>query len=126
MAENWLPIAEAARLADVSNVQWLHKLRKKGELPAYCQQKGQLKYWYVDINCERFQRLLHRNNKDYQPEPPSTREIIDWDEWEAMCRCGEEIVTKACSERTIKNYRRLIEKFLRAYGPLTEKLLELL
>jgi integrase/recombinase XerD len=111
----WMKIGEAAALANVSNVQYLHKLRNKGHLPAYYEQKGQLKYWYVDINSERFQKLLHRNDKPDAPAPLKTNKPFDWIEWEAMLRRGEEIVKKACSETTIKNYRYYIQKFFQTY-----------
>jgi integrase len=118
-AENWLPIGEATKLANVSSVQWLHKLIKKGELPAYYEQRGQLKYWYVDANSERFQKLLNRNDPEAQQKAIRTNHPIDWDEWKAMCQRGEELVNKTCTERTVENYRYNIDKFFETHKALS-------
>lgn len=114
----WMPIAEAARLANVSNVQWLHKLKNKGDIPAYYETRGMMKYWYVDINSPRFLKLLGRSGSELTESPQPKTYQIDWDEWTSLCARGEEIVKKNCTAQTIKNYRRYAESFFRKYSEL--------
>lgn len=117
--QEWLSITEAARLAKVSSAQWLHKLIKKEELEARYEQRGTLKYWYVNINCARFQRLLGRLEEPApEGENQESDHPIDWEIWESMCRRGEEIVTKPCTSRTIQNYKDWIGRFYKQYSKL--------
>lgn len=104
---------------------YLHKLIKRGELPARFDQKGKLKYWYVDIDSPRFLKLLARLQPTIQGKPSilSTGHHIDWDVWEAMAKRGEEIVKRRCSPRTIQNYRYYIERFFTQYRQLSRETL---
>lgn len=116
MNPKWLPLSEAAKLANVSSLQHLHKLIRKDQLPAYYELRGKLKFWYVDIASERFKDLLKRvekcaANKAKAPD-------IDWDEWTALCQTGESIVKRPCTARTTGNYRYVIERFFKTYPVL--------
>ena len=103
---------------------YLHKLIKRGELSARFEQKGKLKYWYVDIDSPRFSKLLARL-KSINKKPPklTTEHPIDWIQWEAMAKRGEEIVKRRCTPRTIKNYRSHIERFFSKYPQLNRNTL---
>lgn len=103
-----------------TNKDYLHKLIKYGELSARFDQKGKLKYWYVDIDCPRFLKLLSRLKpiKSNKSRLLHTEHPVDWEIWEAMAKRGEEIVTRRCSIRTIQNYRYYIERFFTQYRQL--------
>ncbi len=119
---HFVRINEAAKLAQTES-DYLHKLVKREELPARYELKGRLKYWYVDIESPRFIKLLDRLDKDKKTttaKAASKRKLysghcIDWHVWEAMCKRGEEIVSRGCSDRTIRNYKYYIERFFSSY-----------
>lgn len=117
MANNYVKISEAADLAGVTDVQYLHKLVKKGELPARYELRGKMKYWFVDISSPRFKKLLKREGAPKQiTRRKALTYLFDWEEWEAMCRTGEVLTTRRCSEDTIAGYKYRITKFFKQYN----------
>jgi len=114
--QKWLPAADAARLAQ-TEVQYLYKLRDKGELNCRFKQVGKLKKWEVDTSCPRFQKLLSRL-MSATPAEETDRSGLDWVEWEAMARRAEEVTRKTCTDATIQNYTYRIKKFFKTYPEL--------
>lgn len=119
--EHWLPAATAARVAD-TDIHYLHKLIKAGQLQALPLQTGKIKKWFVNPDCPRYQKLLNRNNPAIITENSSQQVAncpLDWNLWEDMCRTGEEIVRSRCSGKTIEEYRRYITNFFKDYPELS-------
>lgn len=115
----FIPVTQAAKTAKTT-IDYLHKLIKRGELPCRYDQRGKLKYWYVDIESPRYQKLLSRLTTSKASPKPALKSIhpIDWDIWDAMCKRDEEIVARRCSLRTRGNYRYYIERFFKSHSHL--------
>lgn len=110
---HFVKINEAAEIAQTDS-DYLHKLVRRQELPARFEQKGRLKYWFVDIESPRFVKLLSRLEKSNVKASKNALyngHRLDWHVWETMCKRGEEIVNRSCTDRTIRNYRYYIERF---------------
>jgi len=121
----FIPIVQAAKTAKTTS-DYLHKLIKQGELPSRFEQRGKLKYWYVDVECSRYQKLLARPTTRKESPKTALKSVhpIDWDIWEAMCKRGEEIVARRCSLRTRCNYRYYIERFFKSHSCLNRDTLQ--
>jgi integrase len=113
MTGNYIKRSEAAVLAK-TGTDYLAKLIERGELDAYFEQRGELKYWYVNTACPRFKKLLARLTPKIEETVcmPGTDECpIDWDEWASMCLNKDELVASELADRTLQEYRRYCKNF---------------
>jgi integrase len=117
-----IPLKTAAEKAK-TDFQYLYKLVKAGKVLGKAEAHGKQSRWYVDDTCPRYAKLLARLEVK---ETVIEVERFPYAVWLDMCRRGEYVTKRPCTERSVQTHDYYAHRYFARFNEITPDNLRLI